>query len=85
MGAPVASASAGAALMWSLGVGAHDGGQTPVAYGCRDGIGVVGSVDHDPLVVVTEQCSRPVDRTREGCLAERGGRSFPSDRFLVIE
>ncbi|MFL4905267.1 DUF5958 family protein [Streptomyces sp. MMS24-I2-30] len=32
-----------------------------------------------------EQCSRPVDRTREGCLAERGGRTFPSDRLLVIE
>ncbi|MFJ2478570.1 transposase, partial [Streptomyces sp. NPDC087659] len=31
-----------------------------------------------------EQCSRPVDRTREGCLAERGGRTFPSDRLLVI-
>lgn len=42
-----------------------------------------GAGDDD--AVRDEQCSRPVDRTREGCLAERGGRTFPSDRFLVIE
>lgn len=32
-----------------------------------------------------ERCSRPVDWRREECLAERGGRTFPSDRLLVIE
>ncbi|WP_392392191.1 site-specific integrase [Streptomyces parvus] len=44
-----------------------------------------GALRHQEGRARPEQCSRPVDRAREGCLAERGGRTFPSDRFLVIE
>jgi hypothetical protein len=37
-----------------VGVGADDGGQPPIANGLGDGIGVVGSVDHDDLVFVPD-------------------------------
>jgi Pyridine nucleotide-disulphide oxidoreductase, dimerisation domain len=62
IGAPVLSASAGAASMWSSWPWVHTMAfETPVADGGRDGLGVVGGVDDDHLCVVADDPHVVVD------------------------
>ncbi|MEV6057592.1 hypothetical protein [Streptomyces sp. NPDC052107] len=64
-----------------------------VVTGDFDAVDSVGHVPDQGMMIYLsvvqllddEQCSGPVDRPRERCLAKRGGRTFPSDRLMVTE
>src|SRR5690606_22810008 len=62
-----------------VGVGAHDGRQPPLPHRLGDGVGVVGGVDDDRLVVVADDPHVVVDVPGAAVEAELSGGDEPFD------